>query len=137
MRLRRLVEQYRKVILFATIGACSGTIYFALIYALMEMFALDYRLAVSIAYLVALACHFFANRQFTFRAHNASLHGHLIRYAAMLVFNYFVTILMVVVAVKLFLTTAYVGAFIAIVMNMFSNYWLLKSWIFRNLSSQE
>jgi putative flippase GtrA len=117
---------------FAAIGAFSGAVYFISIYVLIEYLALDYRLAVSIAYGVALLCHFWANRQITFREQGGGVHLHLMRYSVMVALNYLTTMAIVIGAVKLILLSAYTGAVIAIVFNLISNYYLSKYWIFRN-----
>lgn len=132
MRFSQLVTHYQSVIWFAAIGVCSGVVYFVTIYFLMEMLAVDYRLAVSIAYAVALAVHFFANRHIVFRARGGSLHVHLLRYSAMIVLNYLTTLLIVIGAVNIFSVSAYAGATVAIAINMIGNYVLSKYWIFRD-----
>jgi len=127
----QFVARYEHLFWFAAIGAFSGAVYFISIYTLIEYLALDYRHAVSIAYGVALLCHFLANRQITFREQGGAVHLHLMRYSVMIALNYFITMAIVIGAVKLALLSAYSGAAIAIVFNLVSNYYLSKYWIFR------
>lgn len=129
--LRQLAERYQSFFWFAAIGTFTGAVYFISLFFLMEAFAVDYRLAVSIAYILALSCHFFANRQITFRGNGGAVHVHLMRYSVMIALNYLTTMAIVIGMVNLFLVSAYAGAAVAIAFNMISNYSLSKHWIFR------
>ena len=134
MMLDQLVTRYQTFLWFAAIGAFSGSVYFICLFYLLDALALDYRLAVSIAYLVALSCHFGANRQITFRGLGGSVYVHIMRYSIMVGLNYLTTMVIVIAAVNLAYVSVYIGAMVAIGFNLIINYWLSKHWIFRNQS---
>jgi len=132
MTLRQLATRHQSFFWFAAIGAFTGVVYLVSIFFLIETLAVDYRLAVSIAYGLALSCHFLANRQITFRGRGGTIHAHLMRYSVMIILNYLTTMAIVIGGVNYFSVSAYAGATVAIAFNMISNYSLSKRWIFRD-----
>lgn len=128
--LRQLALRHQSFLWFAAVGIFSGAVYFICLYLLMEALAVDYRLAVTIAYSLSLICHFFANRQITFRGQSGAVHVHLMRYGVMIILNYLTTMAIVIAMVNYLLISAYVGAVVAIAFNMISNYSLSKYWVF-------
>lgn len=132
MMFRELAIRHQEFFLFATIGALTGVVYFICLFFLIEALAMDYRLAVSIAYGLALLCHFSANRKITFRGWGGSVYVHLMRYSVMVGLNYLTTMVIVTAMVNFILVSAYTGAAVAIAFNLIFNYCSSKHWIFRN-----
>jgi len=126
----RFVARYRDFIAFSVVGILTGTVYFSCIAFLLEVVGVDYRIAVTTAYLVALVCHFLANRLVTFRGSGGKLHLQISKYALMVGANYLTTMGIVIGAVNLLHTSPYAGALAAIAGSLFINFFLAKYWIF-------
>jgi putative flippase GtrA len=126
----RFVARYRDLIAFSVAGILTGAVYFSCIAFLLEVVGVDYRIGVTTAYLLALVCHFLANRLVTFRERGGKLHLQLLKYALMVSANLLTTMGVVIGAVNLLNTSPYAGALAAIAANLFINYFLAKYWIF-------
>lgn len=115
---------------FAAVGLFTGIIYFVCISVLLELFRADYRIAITIAYAIALVCHFLANRNLTFRGNAGQLHLQLLKYGGMVCINYLTTMGIVIGTVKVLNGSPYIGALLAIGINLLLNYFISKYWIF-------
>ena len=129
---RQLATRHQTFLWFTAIGALSGAVYFVALFFLIEALAVDYRLAVSISYGLAVLCHFGANRQITLRGREGSVYLHMMRYSVMIGLNYLTTMAIVIAMVSFMRISAYTAAAVAIAFNLTFNYSLSKHWIFRN-----
>ena len=116
---------------FGMVGATTAAIYFLVMWAADSMFGLNYIADVSVAYFVSTVFHFLANRHFTFGAIEDP-HGHqVIRYLAMWIINYFITLVVVGVCVERFLLSPYVGVCVSVVLTVFTGYAMARYWVFK------
>ncbi|NLW34464.1 MAG: GtrA family protein [Syntrophorhabdus aromaticivorans] len=113
-----------------------GIITFALNYFLVWLFygvaALDYRVAVSMAYVCAVVVHFLLNRAFTYRVHGSSILGHISKYTGLLIFNYSLTIIVTVCTVELYGLAPYWGVAFATMVSAVSSFIAMKYFVFCN-----
>ena len=132
-----LIEKFlnRKFLIYLSVGGATFIIYMAFIALAVEILNSDYRVGVSVAYLFAVTFHFFANRTFTFRAANLSLVDQSIRYIAILILNYLITLMMVSFCVGNLGFSPYIGAFFAIVLTVGVGYFASNFWVFRENES--
>ena len=118
---------------FCIVGAITATIYFLAMWVVYTVLSLNYFAAVSIAFFASTLFHYLANRHFTFGA-VIERHGkQAIRYLGMLIFNYLITISVVIVCVERFLLSPYVGVWISLVFTTLTGYVLARYWIFNIL----
>jgi putative flippase GtrA len=134
-RARRLpvdARDARSAARFLIVGAVTAALYFGILAALVEGLALDYRVAVSIGYAIAVCFHFLANRRFTFRAHGSGVGPQLIRYAILLVVNYLLTLGVITCAVELLGWSPFLGALLGLVATTLIGFLLAHRWVFRD-----
>ncbi|OPY60428.1 MAG: GtrA-like protein [Syntrophorhabdaceae bacterium PtaU1.Bin034] len=111
-----------------------GIITFALNCFLLWLFygvaALDYRIAVSIAYVLVVVAHFLLNRAFTYKARGSSILGQVGKYTGMLISNYFLTLIITMCTVELCSLSPYWGAVFATMASAVSSFILMKHFVF-------
>jgi putative flippase GtrA len=117
-----------------------GIITFALNYFLVWLFygvaALDYRIAVSMAYVFSVVAHFLLNRTFTYKAQGLSILGHVSKYMGMLIFNYLLTMIVTMCTVELCGLVPYWGIVFATAANALSSFMLMRYFVFYNAPAQ-
>lgn len=116
---------------FGIVGTVTAAIYFLAMWIADTQLRLNYIAAVSIAYFVSTAFHFLANRHFTFRAAKERHGNQMLRYIAMWVLNYLITIVIISVCVERFQLSPYLGVCISVVFTVFTGYFLARYWVFK------
>ena len=125
----------REFLTYLIVGGLTFLIYFGFIALTLEILHLDYRVGVSIAYLLAVIFHFIINRKFTFRAYGDLLIPQFIRYAGVVLVNYLITMLVVSFCVVNLSIPPYLGAALALVLTVGVGYLSSKIWVFRKSES--
>lgn len=120
---------------YLVVGGLTAFIYFGFIALSVEILKLDYRVGVSVAYVLAVSFHFVVNRKFTFRAADQRIIQQSIRYFGVLVINYLITIGVVWFFVGRLGVTPYLGAAMSIVVTVGVGYFASKFWVFRTNGS--
>jgi len=121
--------------MYLFVGGATFIIYIASIALAVKIFNSDYRIGVSVAYLIAITFHFCANRMFTFRATNDNLVDQSIRYVVILILNYLITLIVVSFCVGSLGFSPYIGAVFAIVLTVGVGYFASKFWVFSESES--
>lgn len=130
-KLKNLFWQNIPFLTFLVVGCFTALIYFLVFAFFWHLMGINYKSSVSIAYLVAVLFHFSTNRRLTFKAHGANLFRHMIKYMAMVILNYLVTLFIMYIIVEKLNLTPYVGIVIAIATNINSNFLMSRYWVFR------
>jgi putative flippase GtrA len=125
----------REFLTYLFVGGVIFLFYMVFIILAVETFHFDYRLGVSGAYLLAVIFHFFANRTFTFRSVGHRLVDQSIRYIGLLIFNYFITLMVVSFCVEKLSFSPSLSAALAIVFTVGLGYLASKFWVFRKSES--
>ena len=128
-----LLENRRTFLVFAGVGAATAALYFSSLALQIEVLSIDYRVAVTISYLLGNVFQFSVNKLLTFK--NKDLPGtlpQLFRYAAVAAFNYVLTMLIVLFVVEVLRQPPYLGVIFSIGVTMIAGYLLSKHWIFAN-----
>ena len=120
---------------YLAVGGVTALIYFGFIALSVEVFFLDYRVGVSIAYVLAVSFHFLANRKFTFRVAGNRLIHQSIRYLGVLLLNYFITLSVVSFFVGRLGFSTYLSAALSIMITVSVGYFASKFWVFHNKGS--
>lgn len=129
------VKQIKPLLSFLGVGLAAFGIYFLLLTMLLELFAADYRWAVTLAYIPGVIFSFYANKYLTFQSRNrADTRRQLMRYGIVNLGNYFLTMLIVMVVVEWFHYAPYVGAVLATMVNAVVGYVFSRYWIFTHQS---
>ena len=114
---------------FLVVGGITFVCYFLLL-ALFNELGFKYPLAVGIAYAVAVAVHFGANRLVTFRASAVPARKQLGKYIALGIFNYLLQVAILGLTYDLLGWNFYLGAFLGILVTTAMGFILLKTWVF-------
>ena len=116
---------------FLFVGLLSAAVNLGSFGILFNFFHLNYQIAISIAFVLAVIVHFTANRQLTFKTHTTQFFPQLQRYSVMLVTNYFITLLVVHFVVEALHFSPYAGIICAIGITVGLNYFISRFWIFQ------
>lgn len=114
------------------VGATTAGIYFMLMAFLLEVIRLDYRIGVTSSYVIAIGFHFLANRHITFQSGGRDFVSQALRYAAIALLNYLITLATVVVGVELVGINPYVGVAFSILITVVVGYLACRVWVFRH-----
>jgi len=128
----RINKEKRAFIWFISVGIIVLILYYTIFKILNAVLMLDYKLAISISYVVAVTCHFLMNKTFTFRRNNVNLDRQVIRYIVTCAINYLITIIVVELTVKRLLFPADFGLIASIFITVLSGYLLTRFWVFRH-----
>ena len=131
---------FRKVIepqffRYLVIGGITALVYFGFFALSVEGFQLNYRVGMSIAYVLAVTFHFLANRKFTFYSKDGKLIYQWLRYLAVLIINYLVTLVVISFFVDQLGLSAYLAVMLSILVTVCVGYFASKFWVFRNRES--
>ena len=129
----RHIQQNRvSIAWFIIVGTLCAGVHLSSFQLLWKIAHVHYQVAVSIAYVLSVLVHFFANRQVVFKNHTTELAVQLPRYIFMLAINYLVTLLVVSVAVEILSLQPIVGIVLAIGCTVNVSYLLSRFWVFRS-----
>jgi putative flippase GtrA len=121
---------------FGLVGIITLALNYFLVWFFYGAAALDYRIAVSIAYVLVVVVHFLLSRTFTYKAQGSPVLGHAGRYLGMLISNYFLTLIITICTVELCGLTPYWGAVFAAIANAVSSFIVMKCFVFCSWWSQ-
>lgn len=129
--LKRFLRERYSLVVYLLVGCLTAAIYFSLFALLWQVLGVNYKLAVSVTYMLSVLFHFTMNRRFTFKAHGKDLVQQLLRYACMITINYFVTLAVMYLVVEILQVTPYAGVLLAIFVNVNTNFIMSRFWVFR------
>ena len=121
----------RTFLFYCLAGGLSALVYFCFFSLLWQMIHMNYKIAVSIAYVMSVVVHFTMNRRLTFRGHGKNLRKHLMKYSVMILINYLITMLVVHMVVEKIHLSPYFGVVAAIGATVMSGYLMAKYWVFK------
>ena len=79
---------FRQIFRFGSIGILILIFNYLSFETCYSLLNIDYRIAVSVAYVFSVLLHFFLNKRFTFEMHHTQSSSYVIRYLMMLGVNY-------------------------------------------------
>ncbi len=120
------------ILRFGVVGSLTAGLYFATMWLVEGVIGWGYLVAVTVAYFISTLFHFFANRHFTFGAGSDYLGQQLLRYSAMWLINYVITVLVVSFCVEKVGLSPYFGVCISISATAFLGYFLSRYWVFKS-----
>ena len=119
-----------KLIRFTIVGASTFVINFSFLWLFFEIFKFDYRIAITFAYLLTVVVHFILHRSFTYRQVGEDIGPHSLKYFAMLIVNYLITLSISTATVELFNLSAYMGIIFSTFFTPIFNFLFMNHFIF-------
>lgn len=126
----------RTAFFYCLAGGLSAVAYFLLFSILWQEFHINYKISISIAYIISILVHFTMNRKVTFQHHEKNIHRQLPKYSAMVLINYLITMLVVHIIVIDFNLSPYFGVIFGIGLTVLSGYLMSKYWVFKMETAQ-
>ena len=120
---------------FATVGGSVAIIDFGGV-AIFSRF-LGPLIAVTVAYFIAVCCHFLLNKFWVFRCRRNDYGKQLVQYAGVILTNWVITIAVVHVCLSTFTTNVLIAKFCAIPCATMCNFLLMQLVVFRERRSDE
>lgn len=121
----------KQFLLFLTIGLLSAGVNFSTFFLMWQVAHLNYQLAVSIAYILAVSVHFFGNRSLTFQSQDQHMLSQLKKYLLLLLINYLITLATVTFFVSKLHFSPYLGLITAIGLTVLIGFTLCQQYIFK------
>lgn len=129
--LNYLIEHRVQIVKFISVGILTFGIYFLTFHVFFGVCSWNYRLAVSLAYIITVVSHFWMNRIFTFNANEQQIVNNLGRYLFMLAINYAITLTIMGLVVDLAGLSPYLGIVASTATTASSSFFLMKYFVFK------
>jgi putative flippase GtrA len=126
------VEHWRSLASYLAVGGTTAGLYFGVFYLIHRVAEMEYQVAASVGYSLAVAFHFFANRYFSFGGGSERMRIEFTRYAGVAAVNYLVMLGTVTLCVRTFDLSPYVGLLAGIGATLVTGYLMLRFWVFRS-----
>lgn len=134
--LLRLIDA-RTFTFFLSVGALSAISYFVSFALIDHLAHVNYKIGVSLAYVISVLVHFTGNRILTFQSHGSDFARHIVRYLSMVILNYLITLIIMHIVVSDLHITPYFGITCSIAATVGSGYLLAKFWVFTKATRGE
>lgn len=128
---RYLVTHRQQLAKFVIVGFVTFGIYFLSFHLFYGLLRLDYRIAVTFAYLITVISHFLLHRFYTFRAEEQHVVHNAGKYLLMLAFNYAVTMAVVSLVVEVVGFSPYTGVIASTATTACLSFIIMKYFVFR------
>jgi putative flippase GtrA len=115
---------------FIFVGVLTFGINFLMFHLFYGVAQLDYRISVSIAYMITVICHFSLHRFFTFNAGEQTLAHNAGKYVAMLGLNYAITLSMAWFVVEALKVSPYWGVIASTLATAGTSFFVMKYFVF-------
>lgn len=116
---------------FLAVGVATFLLNLCSVYFFLKALHLDYRIAVSLAYVITVMTHFTAHRVFTFRAAQQPLSHNAMKYALMLGINYCVTLVISTLVIGWWKMPGYVAVISYTACNAITSFLFMKHLVFK------
>lgn len=131
--MRTLYQKHKlSVLFFLAVGLLSALVNVFSFAFFWRILALDYAVAVSLAYVLSVVTHFTGNRHFTFKHQKAPVLQQLPRYLGMVGINYAITLALAYFVVDILHYSPYYGVLLGIAGTVIVGYGLSCFWVFRS-----
>ena len=119
-----------QLIRFGIVGVATFVLNFSLVFLFYGKVSLDYRIAVTCAYVITLGVHFLLNRSFTYRRVDGGVGPDTVKYGILLIANYLITLSITSATVELLGLTPYFGIVLSALATAVSSFLLMKHFVF-------
>ena len=126
-----LIHNRRMIATFILVGAITFILNYFFVWLFYGVLVLDYKMAVTLAFVIAAATHFILNRRFTYQAHVISpMIHHAWKYGVMLIINYVINLSVSVITVEVCGLNPYFGVLFAAIIMLCSGFLLMRYFVF-------
>jgi putative flippase GtrA len=122
---------------FAIVGIVTFTINFSMVWVFYGKAKLDYRIAVSFAYILTVITHFYMNRSFTFRQESDNAVFDVAKYSMLPMLNYVITLSVNTFTVEFLRLTPYFGIIFSTFFTSISSFIVMKHFVFVRLGGSK
>lgn len=128
--LNYIVDHRRQLAKFIFVGFLTFGINFGIFHLFYALAQLDYRVSVSLAYVITVVCHFSLHRFFTFDAAAQQFVHNVGKYLGMLGLNYLITLSVAWFVVAVLRLSPYWGVVAATAVTACTSFFVLKYFVF-------
>lgn len=128
--LRYIVDHRQQLAKFVFVGLLTFGINFSMFHLFYGVGEIDYRISVSLAYVITVVCHFLLHRFFTFEAAGQELAHNVGKYLAMLGLNYGITITTAWCVVEVLGLSPYFGVIASTAATACTSFLVMKYFVF-------
>lgn len=129
--IRYLAEHRLQLAKFVIVGLLTFGINFLFFHLFYGLFHWDYRIAVSVAYVLTVISHFLLHRIFTFSAAEQQMAHTAGKYLLMLAVNYGITLTVVGLAVEVAGWSPYIGVIASTAATASTSFFVMKYFVFK------
>jgi putative flippase GtrA len=129
--IRYIIEHRLQLTKFVIVGFVTFGINFSFFHLFYGLLGLDYRIAVSLAYVITVISHFLLHRFFTFSAKEQYLIHNAGKYLLMLALNYAITMTVVWLVVEVVGVSPYIGVIASAATTASASFFIMKYFVFR------
>lgn len=115
---------------YCIVGGLSAAISFSSFALLWDICHINYKIAVTISYVLAILFNFTCNRHFTFKSLGRGLFRQIYRYLTMILLNYVITLFTVHASVQWLSLSPYFGLLASIAVTAIVGFILSKFWVY-------
>jgi putative flippase GtrA len=130
--LRYLAEHRIQLAKFVFVGIVTFGINFLFFHLFYGLLHWDYRIAVSLAYVITVSCHFLLHRIITFSAAEQQMVHNVGKYLLMLIVNYGITLTVVGLVVEVVGWSPYIGVIASTAATASTSFFVMKYFVFRS-----
>lgn len=130
MMMNYLVKNKIQLGKFSFVGFLTFFINLSLFHIFYGVLTIDYKVAVSIAYVMTVCTHYFLNKTFTFRGADKGVVLSTFKYLSMLMFNYLITLTVVWLLVNVIHGTPYMGLVLSTALTAGVSFLLMRHFVF-------
>jgi putative flippase GtrA len=122
-------KNFQFIYKFLIVGFVTLILNFSLVFLLDKLLQLNYKLSITIAYLLTLIAHFMLNRTFTFEIYYFDW-AHLIKYLLLPLINFIISFLTAIFVVEILHLPPYYSVFFATSFCAVISYTFMKYFLF-------
>jgi putative flippase GtrA len=125
-----LARNHKLILRFGLVGMITFMLSYFIVWLFYGVFALDYRFAITVAFIITVIAHFILNRTFTYKTSESPIVHQAWKYGVMLAVNYMINLFASIIAVEVFELSPYFGIVFATIITASSSFFLIKYFVF-------
>lgn len=129
--IRYLSEHWVQIATFGFVGVVTFGINFGFFHLFYGLCDWNYRIAISLAYLITIVSHFLLHRLFTFSATDQQISANVAKYLFMLAVNYGVTLAAMEIVVEFAGLSPYFGVVASAFGTASTSFFMMKYFVFK------
>jgi putative flippase GtrA len=115
---------------FGVVGVATFALNMFCVWVFYGVAKIEYRISVSLAYMITVMTHFGLNRSFTYKVSGGGVFSDTFRYVIVLFINYLITLGVVSAVVEFMKVSVYYGVIASTFATASSSFFLMKHFVF-------